>query len=164
MFNLAPSPWGLWISPHLPVLAGHCCQRALAAKSPFLPLNPVRVASSSKPDVYPGLSGPLKFTPAQWLSFVLKVADDATLEYMYHQGRADAAAFVQRNKLASPAAIQKVLNTMPIKGMKAPPAVMTKPAAITKAPPTVTAPSTAVEKAVHKTDKQNPSSKPRRMW
>lgn len=77
----------------------------------YLPLDPAPVnpISPIRPDIYPGLSGPIKFTDAQWASFALNVADDTTLQYIYDQGRRDAAAFVGTQKLASTTAIQAAL-------------------------------------------------------
>lgn len=83
-----------------------------------MPLNPaVPVSVTPHPDIYPGLSGPLKVPDDKWSSFGLNVPDAATLAYIYNQGRLDAAAFVKAHKLASPSAINAALDATTIQAI-----------------------------------------------
>jgi len=71
--------------------------RIAADPAGFWPLNPVVLPQPTSVDIYPGLSGPLRFTNATWNSYVLIAPDNDTLQYMYDLGRADAAAWVTAN-------------------------------------------------------------------
>jgi hypothetical protein len=79
----------------------------------------VPVASTPQPDIFPGLSGALKVPAAQWQSWGLNIPDNATLEYIFNQGRADAAAFVGARKLANAAAVQAALEATTVKALTA---------------------------------------------
>jgi len=82
--------------------AKRCLQppAAAAAAAPmpltagYWPLNPVLQTQPARVDIYPGLSGPLAISSATWNNYVLTAPDNATLQYMYDLGRADAAAWV----------------------------------------------------------------------
>jgi hypothetical protein len=76
----------------------------------YLPLNPVPVASTPQPDVYPGLGGRLRVSTAEWNGFSLQIPNDTVLLYIFDTGRADAAAFAGASGLVTPSAIQAALD------------------------------------------------------
>jgi len=63
----------------------------------YRPLNPVLQPQPSRVDIYPGLSGALRMSNDAWNSYTLKAPDSGMLQYMYDQGRKDAAAYVSAN-------------------------------------------------------------------
>lgn len=86
----------------------------LSSAAPFLPLNPVVVPQTPRPDIYPGLSGSLaggNLTADAWNKHVLQVlSDERTLAAIFNQGRADAAAWATQARAASAEAVQAALN------------------------------------------------------
>jgi hypothetical protein len=95
-------------SPPLPCPALRGALLPLPLTAAYLPFNPVRIPSPT-PDIFPGLSGPLKVSAQKWASFAANIPDDETLTYIFNTGRADAAAFVRAKGLASAAAVDAAL-------------------------------------------------------
>lgn len=82
----------------------------LCPAAPFLPLNPVVVPQTPRPDIFPGLSGSLPMTADAWNKHVLEVPrDEQTLALIFNQGRRDAAAWAGQAGVASAEALQQAL-------------------------------------------------------
>eukprot|EP00879_Flechtneria_rotunda_P012288 GHRR01012834.1.p1 GENE.GHRR01012834.1~~GHRR01012834.1.p1 ORF type:complete len:332 (-),score=78.65 GHRR01012834.1:553-1548(-) len=77
--------------------------------SKYLPLNPDTMPLPGPPDVYPGLSGPLTMPVEVWNTYGMRVPDNATLLYIYDQGRQDATAWAMKSGLATRAETQQAL-------------------------------------------------------
>lgn len=74
----------------------------------YLPFNP-EVLPTAGVDIYPGLSGPLNITAAQWNTHNLLIPDNATLTYIYNQGGRDAATWAEQNGFANYSRLQAAL-------------------------------------------------------
>eukprot|EP00878_Enallax_costatus_P001397 GHUV01001547.1.p1 GENE.GHUV01001547.1~~GHUV01001547.1.p1 ORF type:complete len:339 (+),score=33.22 GHUV01001547.1:221-1237(+) len=100
-----------------PIPAGHRPQAldfltagaaASGPSGPFLPLDP-KVLPTPKPDIYPGLSGPLRFPPEVWNSYGLLIPDNTTLLYLHNQGRKDAAFWAKKSGLVTQQQVDRVM-------------------------------------------------------
>lgn len=80
----------------------------------FLPLNP-QVHRIPKPDIYPGLSGPLSISTDLWNSIGLLIPDNTTLLYVHNQGRKDAAYWAKQSGLVSVDKVKQALAATEIK-------------------------------------------------
>lgn len=83
------------------------CRCPVAA---FIPLNP-QALPAPQPDIYPGLSGPLSVPAEEWNSYGLSIPDNATLRFIYNQGRQDAVAWASKAGFGEPAKLQAVLRS-----------------------------------------------------
>lgn len=77
----------------------HDCAAAFLGPGAYLPLNPEVIPAPATPDIYPGLSSPLNVTGQQWNNWAFVIPDNATLLYIYNQGRRDAAHWAAEARL-----------------------------------------------------------------
>lgn len=83
----------------------------LPRTGPYHPLNPQLQPQPSHVDIYPGLSGGLSISAEGWNSYVLQAPDNDMLQYLYDQGRRDAAAYVRTAFPGSTAEADAVLES-----------------------------------------------------